>query len=120
MKKSSRQVVFINTAPPDDIVQLLKPVNAIKEMEDNCEDVYTTGLLQRYAKHPFTLEHLTLADWTAWYDSCGKPCVKKSIQKDTDNFPLETTNHDENDDELCDENTISKKHNKKKIKSENY
>lgn len=33
MKKSSRQVVFINTAPPDERVQLLKPVNDIKEME---------------------------------------------------------------------------------------
>ena len=117
MKKSSRQVVFINTAPPDERVQLLKPVNDIKEMEDDCEDVYTTGLLQRYAKHPFSLEHLTLADWAAWYDSCRKPYVKKSFQNDADNLPLETANDDENDDELCDENTISKKHNKKRSKA---
>ncbi len=73
MKKSSHQVVFINTPPPNERVQLLKPVNDIKEMEDDCEDVYTTGLLQRYAKCPFCLEHLTLANWDAWYDSCGKP-----------------------------------------------
>ena len=46
MKKSSRQVVFINTAPPDERVQLLKQLNEIKEMEDDCEEVYTTGLLQ--------------------------------------------------------------------------
>ena len=117
MKKSSRQVVFINTAPPDEKVQLLKPVNDIKEMEDDCEDVYTTGLLQRYAKCPFSLEHLTLADWAAWYDSCGKPYVKKSFQKDADNLLLETANDDENDDELCDENTINKKHNKKRSKA---
>lgn len=113
MKKCSRQVVFINTAPPDERVQLLKPVNDIKEMEDDCEDVYTSGLLQRYAKRPVSLEHLTLADWTAWYDSCGKPYVKKSFQKDADNLPLETANDDENDDELSDENTISKKHKKR-------
>ena len=117
MKKSSRQVVFINTAPTDERVQLLKPVNDIKEMEDDCEDVYTTGLLQRYAKRPFSLEHLTLADWAAWYDSCRKPYVKKSFQNDADNLPLETANDDENDDELCDENTISKKHNKKRSKA---
>ena len=113
MKKCSRQVVFINTAPPDERVQLLKPVNDIKEMEDDCEDIYTTGLLQRYAKRPVSLEHLTLADWAAWYDSCGKPYVKKSFQKDADNLPLETANDDENDDELSDENTISKKHKKR-------
>ena len=86
-------------------------------MEDDCEDVYTTGLLQRYAKCPFSLEHVTLADWAAWYDSCGKPYVKKSFQKDADNLPLETANDDENDNELCDENTISKKHNKKRSKA---
>ena len=48
MKKSSRQVVFINTMPPDERVQLLKPIEEIKEMEDQCEDIYTGGLLQRY------------------------------------------------------------------------
>ena len=75
-------------------MQVLKPVNDIKEMEDDCEDVYTTGLLQRYAKRPFSLEHLTLEDWAhmVWL-----------FQKDADNLPLETAN-DENDDELCDEN----------------
>ena len=36
MKKSSRQVVFINTAPPDERVQLLKQLNEVKEMEDDC------------------------------------------------------------------------------------
>lgn len=30
-------------------------------------------------KCPFTLEHLTLADWAAWYDSSGKPFIKKKI-----------------------------------------
>ena len=68
MKKSSRQVIFINTTPPNERVQLLKPINDIQEMEDDCEDVYTNGLLQRYAKRPLSLEHLTLADWAAWYD----------------------------------------------------
>ena len=79
MKKSSREVLFINTAPPNERVQLLKPMNDIKEMEDDCEDVYTTGLLQRYAKRTASLEHLTLADWAAWYDLSGKSYVKKSF-----------------------------------------
>lgn len=117
MKKSSRQVIFINTAPPNEKVQLLKPINDIKEMEDDSEDIYTGGLLQRYAKRPASLEHLTLADWAAWYDSCGKPYEKKSFQKDTDNFLLETANDDENDDELCTENSTSKKKNKKRSRA---
>ena len=35
MRKSSRQLVFINTSPPQDRVKLLKCLNDIKEMEDN-------------------------------------------------------------------------------------
>ena len=116
MKKSSRQVIFINTTPPNERVQLLKPINDIQEMEDDCEDVYTNGLLQRYAKRPLSLEHLTLADWAAWYDSGGKPYIKKSVKKDADNLPLETADSDENDDDLFDSNAInSKKRSKARI-----
>ena len=117
MKKSSREVLFINTAPPNERVQLLKPINDIKEMEDDCQDVYTTGLLQRYAKRTASLEHLTLADWAAWYDLRGKPYVEKSFLNDSDNLPLETANDDENDDELCDDKSIIDKKNKKRSKS---
>ena len=73
IKKSSCQVIFINTTLPDERVRLLKPINDIQEMENDCEDVYSYGLLQRYAKCPLSLEHLTLAGWAAWYDSGGKP-----------------------------------------------
>ena len=55
--------------------------------------------MQRYAKRHFSLEHLTLADWAAWYDSSGKPYIKKSIQNDTDNLPFEIV-IDHNDDAL--------------------
>ena len=114
MKKSSHQVIFINTAPPNERVQLLKPINDILEMEDDCEEVYTGGLLQRYAKRPFTLEHLTLADWAAWYDSSGKPYIKISFQNDTDNLPFETASEN-NDDDFCNELSNEKKNKKRSI-----
>lgn len=59
-----------------------------------------------------------MADWAAWYDSCAKPYVKKSFLNDADNLPVEKANDDENDDELCDENTIADKKNKKVPKVE--
>ena len=114
MKKSSRQVIFINTVPPNERVQLLKPINDILEMEDDREEVYTGGLLQKYAKRPFTLEHLTLADWAAWYGSSGKPYIKKSFQNDTDNLPFETASEN-NDDYLCNELSNEKKNKKRSI-----
>lgn len=62
MKKSSRQVVLINTAPPDERVELLKPMNEIEKMEDDCEEIHTVGLLRRYTGRPHTLENVSLAD----------------------------------------------------------
>ena len=56
MRKSSRQVVFINTSPPEDRVQLLKPLQEISDMEDDSDEVYTSGFVKRYTKRPAKLE----------------------------------------------------------------
>ena len=37
MRKSSRHVVFINTSPPEDRVQLLKPLQEINDLEDDSD-----------------------------------------------------------------------------------
>ena len=69
-------------------------------MEDDCEEIYTGGLLKRYSKRPLRFEHVTLADWAAWYDSCGKPYAKQSNELDTDNLPVKTslTNNDDDNE----------------------
>ena len=67
LRKSSPQMVLVNTSPPEDRVKLLKCLNDIKEMEDDREEIYASGLLDRYTKRPAKLKHLTLADWAAWY-----------------------------------------------------
>ena len=102
-RKSSRQVIFINTTPPEERVQLLKPMNEIEEMDDDSEEVHSSGLLNRYKQRPASFENISLADWAALYDSCQKPFMKKSKSTDLDNLPLETRDDDENnDDELFD------------------
>ena len=73
MRKSSRQVVFINTSPPEDRVQLLKLLQEINDLEDDSDEIYASGLIKRYTKRPAKLENVSLADWSAWYDSTGKP-----------------------------------------------
>ena len=117
MRKSSPQVIFINTSPPEQRVQLLKPINDIQEMEDDCEEIYTSGLLKRYIKRPLGLGHVTLADWAAWYDSSGKPYVKKSYQVDIDNLPVETAIGEENHDDDYDERSCEPQKNKKRSKA---
>ena len=51
---------------------------------------------------------MSLADWAAWYDSCGKPYIKKSNNLDIDNLPLETNFNDNNEDDEEDENENEK------------
>lgn len=69
-------MIFINTTPPEERVQLLKPMNGIEEMDDS-EEVHSSGLLNRYIQRPASRENISLADWAALYDSCRKPFTKK-------------------------------------------
>ena len=43
MRKASRQVIIINTSPPEDRVELLKPMNDIQNMDDDCDEIYASG-----------------------------------------------------------------------------
>lgn len=54
-------------------MELLKPFDDIKEMDDDCEEIYS---IQVVCKRSAKLGHLTLADWAAWYDCTGKPYVR--------------------------------------------
>ena len=120
MRKSSRQVVFINTSPPEDRVHLLKSIKDLNEMDDDSEEICTTGLVERYTKRPRSLEHVSLADWVAWYDLHSKPYTKKSDELDLDNLPLETNIDDNNDDDeedVCEKQKIKKRSKARIIRS---
>ena len=96
MRKASRQIISINNSPPDD----LKPKDNIKKMDDDSEEIYTTGLLKRYCKRPQKLENLTLADWAAWYDNCSsKPYAKETHEIDIGGILLEKYIDDEQNDD---------------------
>jgi hypothetical protein len=107
MRKSSRNVIFVNTSPPLERVELLKPLSEIEKMSDESEEIHSGGLLKRYVERPNILQHITLADWAAWYDTCGKTNYKRTNKKvDIDNLPVETQNEN-NDDELLDDENSS-------------
>ena len=104
MRKASRSVVFINTSPPAERVELLKPLSEIENLSDDCEEIQSGGLLKRYTERPECMQNITLADWAAWYDSCGKKGYRKTNKKcDVDNLLLENE-EEENDDELLNDN----------------
>ena len=58
---------------PEQRVEFLKPMSEIEGMKGECEEIHSGGLLKRYVERPASLQNVTLADWAAWYDSCGKP-----------------------------------------------
>ncbi|PFX15510.1 ATP-dependent DNA helicase PIF1 [Stylophora pistillata] len=81
----------------------LWPLSDIKDMDDDSEDIYTGHLIKRYTKRPASLEHLTLADWAAWYDGDTKPYLKQSKELDSDSLLLEVALNEVNDDDYNDD-----------------
>lgn len=67
LKQLSRMVVFINTAPKEDRVSLLKPMQKLANLADDYDDIFETNLIDRYAARPDTLDDLCLAEFTANY-----------------------------------------------------
>ena len=101
LKRSSRKCVFINTSPPEDRIQLLKPISRIKQMEDDETDLSTSNMTKRYAERPDNLEEICLADWVAFYDS-SVPYQKDSYKLQTDGTPpeIEHLNYEKGIDDL--------------------
>ena len=62
MRKASSSVIFINTFPPAERVELLKPLSEIENLLDDCEEIQSGGLMKSYIKHPECVQNLTLAD----------------------------------------------------------
>ena len=56
IRKASRQIIFISTSPPDNRVELLKPIDDTENMDDDSEEIFISGLLRRYCKRPAKLE----------------------------------------------------------------
>ena len=83
MRKSSRQVLFINTSPPDERVALLKPQNVIQNMKDDSEDIECSNLLTRYSERPIKLTDMTLAEYAAHYDTTKPIFISRSLASST-------------------------------------
>lgn len=79
LKKSSRQVIFINTSPPDQRVVLLKPQNQLQSMNDDDDDeIECKGLLSRYPERPKSMENLSLAEFASSYERVASTYISRS------------------------------------------
>lgn len=67
LKRSSRDVIFVNSGPSEERVKILKPASALNAMEEDDPDIYCSNVISRYAQRPASLENLCLADFATWY-----------------------------------------------------
>ncbi|XP_062603984.1 uncharacterized protein LOC134265790 [Saccostrea cucullata] len=65
LTKSSRDVVFINTSPPEERTLLLKCKSALEELPENSTDIHASSVIKRYSQRPRQLENWCLADYAA-------------------------------------------------------
>lgn len=63
---------------------MLKSPKELEEMEEDSEDIYKKGTIERYAERPAMLENMCLADFEAWYEYRGTKKEKKSTKKTED------------------------------------
>ena len=69
LKKMSSKVVFINTNPKECRVKIMKPMNIIKNMTDDDEDIFYLSISDKYAARPDFLENICLAEFAANYNT---------------------------------------------------
>ena len=110
MRRSSRQVIFVNTSPPQDRVFLLKPQCILEQMDDTDDNVEARSLIKRYEERPQDLENVSLADFACWYTENKSPLsqkLRKSVRRSEDGCLPETGSSDqmnEDDDNECQRN----------------
>ena len=73
--EKSRKVVSVSTSMKDECVSLPKPKSQLTQLHDNDEDVFSTGVIDRYAARPLALQNICLATFTVMYD-----VIKSSTQ----------------------------------------
>ena len=108
MRQSSRQVVFVNTSPPEDRVFLLKPMHILQNMKDDAEDVEASSLIHKYQNRPTQLENITLAHFASWYRCVNtKPTPRRPLNKrNPEEFLPESPEQEEHEDDTPDDSDI--------------
>ena len=58
LMKKSRKVVPVTTSMKDECVSLPKPQSQLALLHDDDEDIFATGLIDRYAARPISLQNV--------------------------------------------------------------
>ncbi|XP_056001840.1 uncharacterized protein LOC130048804 [Ostrea edulis] len=96
LRHSSRSVTFINTAPIDERVVLLKPRHVLEELKESSTDIEAGNIIKLYQQRPKVLEGICLADFVSWFQvKYHKENIKQNTSEELpENEPEEEISED--------------------------
>ena len=108
LRRSSRAVQFINTAPANERCFLVKSLEKINDLPDSSTDIESDNVIKRYQRRPWQLENICLADFVAWYEvlPSGKSDSLNSIQIWSDCLPDNDSLENHDDDSVIEEDIV--------------
>lgn len=86
LSQGSRSVLFVDTDLPQNRTRLFKPINVLKQLDDNDRDVFLLGTFDRYPARPNNLENMCLHEFVSLYKTCSKPLSTneaRAVNKET-------------------------------------
>ncbi|KAH9388427.1 hypothetical protein TYRP_023493 [Tyrophagus putrescentiae] len=89
VSKTSRDVLFINTSPPEGRVRMVRPERELRNLPPNSTDVFSTNINDYYRTRPRAIADLALAQVAANF----------SFKKKARVAPLDDDDDDDDDDE---------------------
>ena len=98
LMKKSRKIVPVTTNMKDEHMSVPKPQSQLAQLHDDEEDVFATGLIDRYAARPVSLQNMCLAIFAVTYDVIQS--VTKKEQTDGVNDKEEEMQNTENDNSV--------------------
>ena len=100
LRKSTRDVVFIETNEPEKRTVLLKSYSSLKELPKSSTNVEADNVLKRYHRRPHQMNKYCYADFVSWFDtSFGKSGSENVRPKPSaDELPEEDYSLDLQDD----------------------
>ena len=104
LTKGSRDVIFINTSPPEERVFLLKQLSDLEELSPNSTDIHYQNIIARYSKRPRQLENWCLADYASQLEVKYPKDKNKIDEEEINDDDIEV---DEDDDlEFSEDDTL--------------
>lgn len=99
LRKSTRDVIYVDTNKPDNRTSLIKSVSNLKELPANSKNIEMDNVLKRYKRRPKILDSLCYADFASMYELCKKQDKECNLDEISfEELPETEYNLDQDDD----------------------